>query len=95
MDNSEDVEAKFAKEEWKSFHVHYQRFVFEFIPGLTINPIQWVFDKGKGRICIDGTNGPGGKMGSINSHIPSPKDTMHYQFAFRRLLWRILRMRLS
>ena len=99
MDNSEEVEAKFAKEEWKSFHVHYQRFVFEFIPGLTSNPIQWVFDKGKGRICIDCTNGPGDKMGSIDTKVENHQlqqcPPVHYQFAFRRLLWRILRMRLS
>ena len=57
--NEEEVEAKFAKEEWKAYHVHYLRFVYEFIPGLVINPIQWVFDKGKGRICIDCTHGPG------------------------------------
>ena len=72
-DNLDKVEKKFAKEEWRSYHLHYLRFVYEFIPGLVINPIQWVFDKGKGRICIDCSNGPD-PLGSINRYIPSPKE---------------------
>ncbi|CAJ1934082.1 unnamed protein product [Cylindrotheca closterium] len=72
-ENFDKVEKKFAKEEWQSYHLHYLRFVYEFIPGLVINPIQWVFDKGKGRICIDCSNGPD-PLGSINRYIPSPKE---------------------
>lgn len=96
------VEEKFAKEEWKAFHIHYLRFVFQFLPGLVINPIQWVFDKGKGRICIDCSNGPD-DLGSINTYIPKPKQdvtgeqcpSIHYQFAFKRFLRQVLRMRIT
>ena len=97
--NMEKVEEKFAKEEWKAYHIHYLRFVYEFIPGLVINPIQWVFDKGKGRICIDCSNGPDTE-GSVNTHIPKPKENLEmecppvfYQFAFNRFLRHLLRMR--
>ncbi|CAJ1953852.1 unnamed protein product [Cylindrotheca closterium] len=100
--NFSKVEEKFAKEEWKAYHLHYLQFVFQFIPGLVINPIQWVFDKGKGRICIDCSNGPD-DLGSINTYIPKPKQDetgdecppIHYQFAFKRFLRQILRMRIT
>mmetsp|Transcript_4851 Transcript_4851/g.11525 ORF Transcript_4851/g.11525 Transcript_4851/m.11525 type:complete len:935 (-) Transcript_4851:1191-3995(-) len=99
--NAQKVREKFAKEEWKAYHLHYLRFVFDFIPGLVINPIQWVFDKGKGRICIDCSNGPD-HLGSVNTHIPKPKDKLefecppvYYQFAFKRFLRHILRMRIT
>jgi hypothetical protein len=46
------VEEKFAKEEQKSFHIHFPRFLAYFIVGLLLNPLQWEFDKGKGRICV-------------------------------------------
>ena len=71
-ENMAKVEAKFAKEEWKSYHVHYHRWLFHFLPGLIISPIQWVWDKGKGRICIDCTNGPPDKKFSVNFFIPKP-----------------------
>ena len=70
--NLSKVEQKFAKEEWKRYHIHYQRWLYPFIYGLIISPIQWVFDKGKGRICIDCTNGPPAKSGSVNTYIPKP-----------------------
>lgn len=108
-DNMAKVEAKFAKEEWKCYHLHYHRWLFPFIPGLIIAPIQWVFDKGKGRICIDCTNGPPGKHGSVNTFIPKPsnakkppKDMVldedacpptYFKYAFKRAIRRILRMR--
>jgi hypothetical protein len=68
------VEAKFAKEEQKSFHIHLPRFLVYFIPGLLLNPLQWEWDKGKGRICVDCTNGANGpdNPGSANTHIPKP-----------------------
>ncbi|CAJ1965622.1 unnamed protein product [Cylindrotheca closterium] len=98
------VEKKFAKEKWNSYHIHYLQFVYEFLPGLVINPIQWVFDKGKGRICIDCSNGPN-LLGSVNLYIPSLKDAipgeedecpaLYYQYAFDRFLRRILRMRIT
>jgi hypothetical protein len=68
------VEAKFVKEEQKSFHLHFPRFLVYFIPGLHLNPLQWEANKGKGHIYVDGTNGlPGTNMaGSCNTHIPKP-----------------------
>eukprot|EP00980_Cylindrotheca_fusiformis_P017027 scaffold5212_cov116-Cylindrotheca_fusiformis.AAC.1 len=99
--NTEAVRSKFAKEEWNSYHVHFLRFVYVFMYGVILNPIQWVFQKGKGRICIDCTNGPGDTDGSANSHIPKPSPEValecppvYYQTAFRRLLCRILQMRM-
>jgi hypothetical protein len=73
--NLEQVEAQFAKEEEKSFHIHLPRFLFSFIPGLKLNPIQWALWKGKGCICIDCTNDPDGAdtTSSANMFIPKPK----------------------
>eukprot|EP00980_Cylindrotheca_fusiformis_P014329 scaffold3825_cov131-Cylindrotheca_fusiformis.AAC.2 len=100
--NTEAVRSKFAKEEWNSYHVHFLRFVYVFMYGIILNPIQWVFQKGKGRICIDCTNGPGDAAGSANSHIPKPASDValecppvYYQTAFRRLLCRIMQMRMT
>ena len=72
--NEGEVEEKFAKEEATSFHIHVPRFLVYFIVGILINPLQWEWDKGKGRICVDGTHGPDGKdtPGSCNTHIPKP-----------------------
>jgi hypothetical protein len=72
--NKEAVEAKFAKEEEKSFHIHLPRFLVYFLPGLMLNLLQWALRKGKGRICVDCTNGPDGPdtPGSANTWIPSP-----------------------
>jgi len=66
--------AKFATEAWKEYHIDDFRFVFEFIHGLVINPIQWVFGKGESRSCIDCSNGPD-ELGSVNTHIPTPKES--------------------
>jgi hypothetical protein len=95
------VEEKFAKEEQKSFHIHFPRFLVYFIVGILLNPLQWEFDKGKGRICVDCTNGANGpdNEGSANTHIPkpSPKNPdecppVFYATALMRffiLIWRI------
>jgi hypothetical protein len=74
--NQDDVEAKFAKEEEKSFHIHLPHFLVYFINGLIINPIQWAICKGKGQVCIDCTNGPDGAdtKSSTNTFIPGPKE---------------------
>jgi hypothetical protein len=74
QDNYEEVEQKFAKEEDKSFHIHLPRFLLYFIAGLMLNPLQWAWQKGKGRICVDCTNGPDGPDtdGSANTYIPKP-----------------------
>jgi hypothetical protein len=102
--NFDKVEAKFAKEEEKSFHLHFPRFLVYFIPGLLLNPLQWEVDKGKGRICVDGTNGPTGPntSGSCNTHIPKPSTDnpdecppVYYSTAFQRFLIMIWRLRLT
>ena len=98
------------KEEWKCYHLHYHRWLYVFLYGVMINPIQWVFDKGKGRICIDCTNGPD-EQGSVNSYIPKPLNTKNppkdmklnfwecpptwFKYAFKQVLRRILRMRIT
>jgi hypothetical protein len=102
--NLDEVEAKFAKEEEKSFHIHLPRFLVYFIFGLILNPIQWAVRKGKGRICIDCTNGPNGPdtTSSANTFIPSPKvgdldacPPVHYATAFMRHLQHLWRYRLT
>jgi hypothetical protein len=77
------------------------RFLHAYIYGLILNPLQWVFEKGKGRICVDCTNGPDPR-GAANTYIPKPSldneeecPPVYYQSAFRRLLRRILQMRIS
>ena len=97
--NSDKVRNKFAKEEGKSFHIHFLRFVYVFIYGIIINPIQWAFDKGKGRICIDCTKSKD-DIASANTHIPGPKDNkpdecppVYYQYAFATYIQRLYRMR--
>jgi hypothetical protein len=102
--NKEAVEKKFAKEEEKSFHVHFPRFLCYFIVGLMLNPIQWAWQKGKGRICVDGTHGPDGPdtAGSPNTTIPKPSPDnadecppVYYMTAFARLLRSIWRWRIT
>jgi hypothetical protein len=103
-DNHDAVEAKFAKEEEKSFHIHLPRFLSYFLVGLMINPIQWAWQKGKGRICIDCTHGPDGPdtPGSPNTSIPKPSaehpdecPPVFYMTAFARFLRNIWRLRIT
>jgi hypothetical protein len=70
-DNREEVEAKFAAEEEKSFHIILPKFFVRFIVGLFLNPLQWAVRKAKGRICVDCTNGPD-PIGSPNNFIKKP-----------------------
>jgi hypothetical protein len=102
--NFEAVEAKFAKEEQKSFHIHFPRFVAYFIIGLLLNPLQWEWDKGKGRICVDCTNGANGpdNPGSANTHIPKPSPDnieecppVYYATALMRFFVMIWRLRIT
>jgi hypothetical protein len=65
------VEAKFAAEEEKSFHVVLPKFFVFFILSLFLNPLQWAVRRGKGRICVDCTNGPD-EIGSPNASMPKP-----------------------
>lgn len=72
-ENADAVEEKFAKEEAKSFHIHLPRIFVYFLAGLLLSPLQWAMRKGKGRICVDCTNGPNPE-GSPNSYIPAPHE---------------------
>jgi hypothetical protein len=99
--NRDSVEAKFVKEEAKSFHIHLPRFFIYLIPGLVLAPLQWATRKGKGRICVDCTNGPD-LAGSANTHIPKPNvanpdacPPVFYQHSFARHLRQLWRTRLS
>jgi hypothetical protein len=95
-ENQADVDAKFAAEEQKSFHIILPKFFVFFIIGLFLNPLQWAIRKGKGRICVDCTNGPD-PIGSPNHSIPKPSATnadacppVYYGNSFSRfliLLW--------
>lgn len=104
--NMTAIEKKFAKEEANSFHIHFPRFLYEYINGLMINLIQWAVDKGKGRICIDCSNGPDPSVkespGSVNTYIPSPKDGLveecppvNYHLAFGNYINELYRMRVT
>jgi hypothetical protein len=96
--NLVQVEAKFAAEEAKSFHLILPRFLTSFLPGLFISPLQWEVCKGKGRICVDCTNGPN-PIGAPNSTIPKPSvdnadkcPPVYYSNVFQRHLVRLWRM---
>ena len=102
--NAAEVEEKFAKEEATSYHIHVPRFLVYFIIGLLLNPLQWEWDKGKGRICVDGTHGPDGSdtPGSCNTHIPKPSTDnpdecppVYYSTALIRFLVAIWRLRIT
>jgi hypothetical protein len=102
--NFDDVEAKFAKEEEKSFHIHLPRFLIYFMFGLIVNPIQWAVGKGKGRIYIDCTNRPDGAdtLSLANTFIPNPKGDdpdacppVHYAMAFLRHLKHLWQFRIT
>jgi hypothetical protein len=67
--NSLAVEAKSTAEEQKSFHIIFPKFFVYFLLGLFLNPLQWAMPKGKGRICVDCTNGTD-PIGSPNNFIP-------------------------
>jgi hypothetical protein len=93
------VAAKFAAEEEKSFHIILPRFFVAFLVDLFLNPLQWAVRKGKGRICVDCTNGPD-PIGSPNSQIPKPSITnadacppVYYGTAWQRFLSHIWSMR--
>jgi hypothetical protein len=70
-DAADDVFKKFADEEANSFHLALPRFLTFFIIGIFINPISWVMQKGKGRICIDSSTKLGeDDTGAPNDYIP-------------------------
>jgi hypothetical protein len=65
--NCDGVESKFVKEEETSFHIHFLRFLMQFVLAL----LQWV-TKENGQICVNCTNGPN-VAGSANTSIPKLK----------------------
>jgi hypothetical protein len=94
-ENYAAVEQKFAREEEKSFHIHLPRFMLYFMVGIMLNPLQWAWQRGKGRICVDCTDGPDGPdtAGSTKTHIPKPSQEnadkcppVLYMTAFQRFL---------
>lgn len=99
--NGPAVHKKFAKEEALSYHLPFLRVCVYFVPGLFLNLLQWVIQKGKGRICVDCTNGPD-KQKSPNFHIPRPGrgdpdacPPIYYGNALTRYLVMLWRMRLT
>jgi hypothetical protein len=95
------VEAKFAVEEAKSFHLILPQFLTSFLPGLFISPLQWEVWKGKGCICVDCTNSPT-PVGAPNLSIPKPSADnadkclpVYYSDAFQRHLVRLWRMHMA
>lgn len=71
--NLDATREKFGKEEAKSYHIAFPRFVVYFIPGIMISPISWIVRKGKGRLIIDAsTTLHSGDSGAVNSQIPKP-----------------------
>jgi hypothetical protein len=100
--NTADVEAKFAAEAEKTFHIHFQRFLIYFVYGLFLAPLQWAMRKGKGRICVDCTKVGVDEIGSINTYIGKPGiapadecPPVYYGDALIRFLKMLWRMRLS
>jgi hypothetical protein len=101
-ENQEAVEAKFAAEEEKTFHIHFPRFLIWFVYGLFLAPLQWAVRKGKGRICVDCTKAGVDEVGSINTQIGKPGiadpdecPPVYYGDAFMRFIMVLWRMRLS
>jgi hypothetical protein len=73
LSNIMAVREKFESEEANSFHLSLPRSMAMFIHGLFINPISWVIQKGKGRICIDcSTKLHPTDTGAPNASIPAP-----------------------
>jgi hypothetical protein len=101
VQNLNAMGAKFAKNEEKSFNIRLRRCFIYFINGLMINTTQWVVCRGKGRICIDCTNGPNGANTntSANTYIPGLKENnmldtcspAHHASAFLRHLQHLWR----
>jgi hypothetical protein len=68
-----DVQCKLAKEEAKSFHMVLPQSIAYFIDGLFIAFMNWVVQKGKGRIVVDpSTHLDVNDTGAINDRIPKP-----------------------
>ena len=91
-DNRDAVEIKSAAKDEKSFHILLRKFFVFFILGLFLNPLQWGMRKGKGRICVNCTNGPSA-IGSPNHSTPNPSPanadacpSVHYVNSFTRFL---------
>ena len=103
-DAADAVREKFGKEEARSLHLAFPRFVAYFLPGLMISPISWVIRKGKGRIVVDcSAKLHATDTGCINDKIPNQGSAgnadecpgVHYGNAFQRTLTHIWNLRLQ
>jgi len=55
----EAISQKFIKEEDLSYNIVFQHWLWQFIPGIFLNPLMFVMPKylgNMGQICVDGTN---------------------------------------
>jgi hypothetical protein len=94
--NHASANAKFVKEEESHSTFISHAFLFIFCFSLIQTPLQWATRKGKGRICVDCTNGPHIE-GSANTSIPKPSTVnadecllifyQHYFVHHIRCLW--------
>lgn len=96
--------AKFGKEEARSLHLAFPRFIAFFLPGLMIAPISWVVRKGKGRIVVDASSTiSDNDRGNVNAQIPKQGSAGHadecpkvyYGNAFARVLEHIWNLRID
>lgn len=53
----------------ESFHLPLPKFLVYFITGIFLSLLQWAIHRGKGRICVDCSNGPD-PVAYLNTHIP-------------------------
>jgi hypothetical protein len=95
---------KLGKEEAKSFHIAFPRFIAFFMPGLMVSPLSWVVQKEKGRIIVDSsTKLAKDDTGAPNEQIPKPgtpgrKDenpAVFYGSALRRHLQFLYNLRIQ
>ncbi len=73
---TDEVRARFAKEEAQSFHIAFPRFIWRFIVGLNLAALVWAICKLKGQLCVN----PSSTFSSVddgaaNARIPKPGTT--------------------
>ena len=102
--NLADTREKFGKEEAKSFHIAFPRFIAYFLFGLMIAPISWVVRKGKGRLVIDASAKlDPSDTGAVNDKIPKPgtphrereNPRIHFGTALQRHLQHVYNLRIQ
>jgi hypothetical protein len=70
---TDEVQARFAKEEAQSFHIAFPQFIWRFIVWLHLAALVWAIRKLKGQLCVDpsSTFSPV-HDGAANARIPKP-----------------------